>query len=187
VGDVAGHGIPSALVAASAKVELAMNTEIETDPARVLAAMNDGLLKQAGRKRPMSFWLGILDPATRQLRYANAGQNFPILRFADGRMHMVESTGYPLGSRKKPLYVSEAIDLSAGARLFVYSDGMVEAHAPDGEPFDYRRLTDAAGRQALAPLDTAIRSIFHEVHAWSGRAVPEDDQTLVILDIEARP
>ncbi|MBF0548432.1 MAG: SpoIIE family protein phosphatase [Candidatus Riflebacteria bacterium] len=185
VGDVAGHGIPSALVAASAKVELAMNSEMESNPAKVLAAMNIGLLKLIGRKRPMSFWLGILDPKTLILRYSNAGQCYPVLQIPQEQLKMVEGKGYPLGSRVKAVFTDGTIDFSRGGRLFVYSDGIIEAHDPIGEPFDYTRFIALARNFNESPLDSSIKEIFREVHNWSKRPVPEDDQTLVILDIEA--
>jgi len=186
VGDVAGHGIPSALVAASAKMELALNAEMEDDPAQVLVAMNAGLLTQAGRKRPMSFWLGIFDPNTRLLRFANAGQSFPVLLADEQEPAMVKSTGYPLGSRRKAAFSGSTLDLTAGGRLLVYSDGIVEAHAPDQEPYDYSRLTALAHSLFRERVDAeaSIEAIFRAVTAWSRRSVPEDDQTLVILDVD---
>ena len=61
IGDVAGHGIASALVGASAKILLALMAP-GAEPAAILAAMNRGFFDQAGRSKPMSMWVGIFDP-----------------------------------------------------------------------------------------------------------------------------
>ncbi len=186
VGDVAGHGIPSALVAASAKVELAMNAEAGAEPAAILTAINAGLLKQAGRKRPMTFWVGIFEPAAGRLRYASAGHNFPFVVRASGEAEQLACPGYPLGARLKGVFTGRTIDLAPGDRLYAYSDGLVEAHAASGEPFDYDRLGALFQTVRPAPPAEAIGRVFAEVQAWSGRTVPEDDQTLVVLHVESR-
>jgi sigma-B regulation protein RsbU (phosphoserine phosphatase) len=187
VGDVAGHGIPSALVAASAKVELAMNTEMELDPAKILMAMNAGLMKQAGRKRPMSFWMAIFDPVSRILQYSNAGQNFPVALITGEEPKMVEGKGYPLGARQKTGYTTGTVDFSKGGRLFAYSDGIVEAHTAAGDPYDYSRFVELTQKHRFTPINDAIKDVFEQVRSWSNRDVPEDDQTLVILDIGGKP
>ena len=99
---------------------------------------------------------------------------------------MVKSTGYPLGSRRKTAFSGSTLDLTAGGRLLVYSDGIVEAHAPDQEPYDYNRLTALAHSLFRERVDAeaSIEAIFRAVTAWSRRSVPEDDQTLVILDVD---
>lgn len=188
VGDVAGHGIPSALVAASAKMELALNAETEENPAIILAKMNAGLSRQAGRKRPMSFWLGIFDPVERTLCFANAGQSFPILLMSGQEPRMVKGIGYPLGARKVVKFASHTLDLAAGGRLLVYSDGLVEAATPEADLFGYERLTELAAALFAAGTspENMIDSAFQTTQKWSGRDIPEDDQTLVILDVAER-
>ncbi len=184
VGDVAGHGIPSALVAAAAKVELAMNTEYERDPAVILASINAAFMKQVGRKRPMTFWLGLFDPATRQLHYANAGHNFPLAVVNGEKPCMLEGKGYPLGSRQKTAYVSGTLDLTRGGRVYAYSDGIIEAQHATRGPFDYSRFEAGAVRCLTLGVSESIAALFDEARAWSGQTVPDDDQTLVILHVE---
>ncbi len=184
VGDVAGHGVPSALVAAAAKVELAMAAEVDADPGRILEAMHTGLARQAGRKRPMSFWVGILDPRTGTLHYGNAGQSFPIALIGDDAPRQIEGPGYPLASRKKAAFAVGALELGRRSRICLYSDGLVEAHSPAQEPFDYSRLVTTLDTHRGRPVDEAIAATFTAVRTWSGLPVPEDDQTLVILDWE---
>ncbi len=187
-GDVAGHGIPAGLVVASVKMALALSVQTETDPAHILASVDQCLREQGGRFKPMTFWLGIFDPPTCRLSYASAGSCYPMLVVRGEAPRMLEMAGYPLGSRKKPVFQSDVVDLSAGGRLVLYTDGFPEApRLGEGTPFDYTNLLRVAQETRNATLDTSIDRFFAEVTFWAGAEVPVDDQTLVILDVEARP
>ncbi len=184
-GDVAGHGIPAGLVVASVKMALALSVEQESDPAQVLVSVDRCLREQGGRFKPMTFWLGIYDPRVRKLAYASAGSCYPILLLHGQAGQMLKMAGYPLGSRKKPVFQSDVVDLAPGGRLLLYTDGFPEALRSDGTPFDYANLLRIAEETRRAALPTTIDWMFARVTEWAGSEVPADDQTLVVLDIEA--
>jgi hypothetical protein len=181
IGDVAGHGVPSGLVAGGAKMELAMNAETEADPGTILRRMNEGLRRLAANKRPMSFWLGLFDPVTGTMRYANAGHNFPVLIDPAGRQSYVKATGYPLGSRTKNEFVPQAMNVAAGSTLVLYTDGLVEALGANGQPWGYEGLARELEQTRHLPVAGMIVAVFDHAQQWSGAPVPEDDQTLVVL------
>jgi len=66
IGDVAGHGIASALIAAQIRIEIAMGLEEGVAPARLLAAINGRFHERYGRLRSVTVWLGVFDPTTRR-------------------------------------------------------------------------------------------------------------------------
>lgn len=187
LGDVAGHGIPSGLVAASAKVALALYAESEPTPHAILLGMNRSIQEQTGRARPMTFWLGLFDPKERTLSFANAGQCYPILLAGDDPPCMIEMPGMPLGSVKKPNFSQGHIDLRRGGRLYLYSDGLIEASTVAEEMFGYPKMLKTLGDLRAVSCSEALQRVFALVHAFSGKAIPDDDQTMVILDVEPRP
>ncbi len=182
IGDVAGHGIAAALVGASAKALLAMTAPL-ADPAAILAAMNQGLLDQTGRAKPMSLWVGLFDPGRRTVRYACAGHNYPLAVMASGETVSAGVPGYPLGTRRNARYQGSTLEFPAGGRLYLYTDGLIEAHNAAAEPFGYDRFAQAARDLRARPPEEAIRDLLRRCEDWAGRAPPEDDQTLVLLDV----
>ncbi len=188
VGDVAGHGVPSALVVAAAKVELALLARRRAGPAEILTAMNQAFHEQVGKVRPMTFWLGIYDPASGGLDCASAGHNFPIVVQGNADPVMVGVPGYPLGSRRKAVFTQAHVDLSRGAVVVAYTDGLIEARNDQGEQFGYERLLAAVESMTVNTTDPALLAsgIQAAVNRWSPRIPPEDDQTLVVLHVAAR-
>jgi serine phosphatase RsbU (regulator of sigma subunit) len=74
------------------------------------------------------------------LRYANAGHDLPYLRRRGGECEELRARGMPLGLMPGMIYEEKEILLDAGEEAFFYTDGLVEAHASDGEMFGFPRL-----------------------------------------------
>ncbi|HOT29468.1 MAG TPA: SpoIIE family protein phosphatase [Candidatus Ozemobacteraceae bacterium] len=181
VGDVVGHGIPAALVTAAAKVELGMQLRRQCGPAETLLKMNETFGEQAGRLRPMSLWLGIFDPSTGELAAAAAGHPYGILAHPGGVTELIGTTGYPLGSRRTASFTETRVAIPPGGCLVLYSDGLPEALDRTGAPFGYDRLRAAIARLRNLPPGEMAEALLGLVAEWSGRTVPADDQTLLIL------
>ncbi|RCK79424.1 MAG: Serine phosphatase RsbU, regulator of sigma subunit [Candidatus Ozemobacter sibiricus] len=186
IGDVAGHGIPSALVGAAAKALLALTAPLG-DPAAILAAMNRGFLDQAGRAKPMSFWVGLFDPTTRRLRFANAGHNFPLAVRPTGELVTAGTPGYPLGTRRHPTYTAGLLDLTTGGRLHLYSDGLIEAHDRTDQPYGYDRFADTASDLLPPGLDRPRAEPFAHQAAQTGEPLRRADGSLVVVLTTAGP
>ena len=90
----------------------------------------------------------ILDPASGRLRYANAGQDLPYLRHADGTVDELRAAGMPLGLMTGMRYDERETSLLPGDSLLFYSDGLVEAHDPEREMFGFPRLMTLLGAHA---------------------------------------
>lgn len=185
VGDVAGHGIPSALVAAAVKVELALQARRETSPATILEGISRGLHEQMGRERTMSLWLGIFDSAKGILRYAAAGHPAALLMIGD-EAREIGTVGYPLAARKQATYREGEVVLPTPSFLMIYTDGLVEARNGSGEPLGYPGLHRLAADRVGQDHSRLVQDILEAVTTWSGNSAPEDDQTLVMLRIGGR-
>jgi sigma-B regulation protein RsbU (phosphoserine phosphatase) len=194
ISDASGHGPSAAVVAAILNTLLhslfrrpANDTYVNCVPALlpndVLALANDELADKQIEHSFVTAFLAIWDPATATLIYARAGHNPPLfMKAADGTIAELDAaSGLPLGLFPKQSFDQATIRLSPGDVLLMFSDGIIEAENPAGEPFDMQQLqaTLMASRHSTArEMLIAIRSAV-QTHQQGSR--PQDDQTLLVL------
>ena len=114
------------------------------------------------------------------MRYANAGHDLPYLRHSDGECEELKARGMPLGLMPDMSYEEKEIVLDAAEGVLFYSDGLVEAHNPEGEMFGFPRL------RALVAEHGKERSLggllLEELYSFTGEGwEQEDDITLLTL------
>ncbi len=139
IGDVTDKGVPAALVMATTRTLLRAAAERLESPGRVLERVNDLLYPDIPARMFVTCLYALLDPATGQLRYANAGHDLPYCRRKEG-VDELRATGMPLGLMPGMTYEEKEILLAPGETVLFHSDGLVEAHNPDGEMFGFPRL-----------------------------------------------
>jgi serine phosphatase RsbU (regulator of sigma subunit)/anti-sigma regulatory factor (Ser/Thr protein kinase) len=180
IGDVTDKGVPAALVMATTRSILRAAAERLTSPGQVLAQVNDLLHPDIPPKMFVTCLYAILDPASGVFSYANAGHCLPYRRGQDG-VHELRATGMPLGLMPGMAYEEKETTLLPGESLFFYSDGLVEAHNPQGEMFGFPRLRGLlASRLSDATL---IEFLQTELSVFTGRDwEQEDDATFLTLE-----
>lgn len=121
----------------------------------------------------------VLDPKEGLLRFANAGQDLPCVRNADG-LRELWVTGMPLGLMPGMEYEEKEVLLKPGESVFMYSDGLVEAHNQRREMFGLPRLRGLVREHpGGAPL---IDFLLNELAEFTGpESIQEDDVTMVTL------
>lgn len=181
LGDVTDKGIPAALVMATTRSMLrAVGTQHAFSPGQVLAHVNELLCPDLPDSMFVTCFYAILDPATGQLRYANAGQDLPYVRHTDGEVGELRARGMPLGLMPGMLYEEQETTLLPGDSLLFYSDGLVEAHSPTREMFGFPRLVRLLGEHGDGT--PPIVFLLHELADFTGADwEQEDDITLVAL------
>jgi serine phosphatase RsbU (regulator of sigma subunit) len=179
VGDATGHGMPAALVMATARSMLRAVSQTSKSPGEVLRRANDPLFMDIPPNMFVTCFYAILEPKSGRLRYANAGHDLPYL-WHGGYAEELRARGMPLGLMPGMSYEEKEIVLDAGEGVLFYSDGLVEAHDPKGEMFGFPRL------QALIAEHGAERSLedflLEELYSFVGEGwEQEDDITLLTL------
>jgi serine phosphatase RsbU (regulator of sigma subunit) len=122
----------------------------------------------------------ILDSESGRLVYANAGHDLPYLWHHGEGAHELRATGMPLGLMNEMSYEEKEAVLREGDSVLYYSDGLVEAHDPEGEMFGLPRL------RALVAEHGEVRSLgdflLKELYSFTGEGwEQEDDITLLTL------
>jgi serine phosphatase RsbU (regulator of sigma subunit)/anti-sigma regulatory factor (Ser/Thr protein kinase) len=179
IGDVTDKGIPAAMVMAATKSLLRASAQRLIDPGAVLARVNDQLCPEIPENMFVTCFYGVLDPDTGRLRYANAGHNLPIVD-SGGEASELRATGMPLGLMPEMSYEERETTLARGARVLFYSDGLVEAHAPDREMFGTARAAELL-RGAASAGEILHRQLTALDEFTDDAAEQEDDITLVAL------
>jgi sigma-B regulation protein RsbU (phosphoserine phosphatase) len=151
VGDVAGKGLPAAMLVSVLVGALRAVAEYTTRPAEILANLNERLVGRVGGG--FSTALAALIAADGEVTIANAGHLSPYL---DGKE--VELPGaLPLGVTSTATYETTESYLPAGSRLTFYSDGVVEAQNSKGELFGFERAHELSTLSAAAIVEAAKR------------------------------
>src|SRR5215218_4876472 len=141
VGDATGKGMPAALVMATIRGMLRAVVQSLESPGEVLARVNEALVADSPPSMFVTCFYGVLDPENGRLRYANAGHNLPC-RKHDGQADELRARGMPLGLIPGMRYEQKETILASGESTLFYSDGLVEAHDPQGEMFGFPRLRE---------------------------------------------
>jgi serine phosphatase RsbU (regulator of sigma subunit)/anti-sigma regulatory factor (Ser/Thr protein kinase) len=180
VGDVTDKGVPAALVMARTHSILRAEAPRLVEPGRVLARANELLVPEMPAKMFVTCLYGVLDTATGRFRFANAGHNLPCIRTPDGVVEP-RATGMPLGLLPGISYEEAVGEIGPGDEVLLFSDGMVEVHAPDGEMYGFPRLRRAIAEEAGSGSDVIDR-LLERLHAFTGPGwEQEDDITVVAL------
>ncbi len=180
IGDVTDKGVPAAMVMAATRSLLRASGGRLGDPGAVLARVNDLLHPDIPARMFVTCLYGLLDPVSGRLRFANAGHNLPYLRAADGTVAEPRATGMPLGLMAGMTYEEHEALMTPGQELLLHSDGIAEAHGPDGAMFGLPRLQSVVGNST----GTAgpIRRVLDALEAFTRPGwEQEDDITLLSL------
>ncbi len=180
IGDVADKGLPAALVMASTHALLRAAAPRLICPGAVLEKVNELLYGDTPAHIFVTCLALLLDHASGQVTFANAGHDVPYVRTADGVAEL-RAKGMPLGLMPGMSYEEKTFSFRPGDRALLHSDGLSEAHGPGREMFGFHRVAALAGRGASGQdlLDLCLR----ELAAFTGPGYEqEDDITLLALE-----
>lgn len=179
IGDVAGHGLAAAVVMAMVQTVLHARPSGIKGAADLLAHVNRQLCsKQIGGF--CTAFLGVYEPRTRTLSYANAGHPPPLIRrhtTAD-LLALNDAVSLPLGIMDSESFSSASVRLEEGDALLFYTDGIVEARNEGGMIIDQERLSSFLATGSTKPSEVTDRIRAALDSGLNGKA-PEDDQTMV--------
>jgi serine phosphatase RsbU (regulator of sigma subunit) len=183
VGDVAGKGLPAAVVMTKAvsAARVAFHRHHEHDPAAALDAVVDELhdyLSDTGLF--VTLIVGAHRPGSGIATLCNAGHS-PVLTVRDGAVQAIPPSLPPVGVIRGRTGRNHCVPLTRGDVLVLGSDGLSEQQNPAGELFGYQRFEQAMLQRYELPLAELGRSVLDEVTEFAAGTAPSDDRTLVLL------
>jgi serine phosphatase RsbU (regulator of sigma subunit) len=193
IGDVTGHGVASATVtaAAAAAVDVAVRHGGETlELTALVGAVDAAVRRVGGGELTMTCFAAILDAAAREIQFVSCGHTTPYLcrprvpgERGELELQALVGRGNPLGTPSAaPAAKVQQKPLRAGDLVVWYTDGVIEAKDPSGQPFGDRRLQRMLRRLDLDHLTpvSVHDVIYASVAAHRAGSAREDDETLVV-------
>jgi phosphoserine phosphatase RsbU/P len=178
--DVSGHGVGSALLAVSAANVLASGglpgVDLR-DPGQVMTKLNDMFQMDRQDGKYFTIWYGVYRPSDRKLLHCNAGHP-PALLWANGSLSELEVDGPAVGMVPELPYATHTTEVTEGARLLVYSDGVFEIEKPDGLMWQYAEFVTHIGPEFALGGDL-IERMLSFVREMRGGDTLGDDFSMV--------
>lgn len=190
LGDVSGKGVSAALVMSNV-VSAARSLLSGSDtpgPAALLTRLNGILHRTTSPETFVTLFYAEYDLRTGNLRYANAGHDWPFVITSDGEMQIeLEASGLMLGALGDSEVSERELALRPGQILVAYSDGLVDTVNAADEPFELRRVHEAIRPHLGESPARIVDAIVERLRAFRGDAEEIDDVTLVVLRRVSRP
>jgi serine phosphatase RsbU (regulator of sigma subunit) len=181
VGDVAGKGLPAALMMSSLQARVQVLSEETEDIADFVTRLNRSVSASCPGNRFITFFIAMFDPANGEFSYCNAGHNPPFLIRKNGDVEQLEIGGPVLGILKQMQYQSGSGKLEPGDIIGMYSDGVTEARNPADDEFgDDPTMVQFVERRGNSAQEI-VTGLFHHLEGFMSTAPAADDITLVVL------
>lgn len=182
VSDVSGKGIPAALFMVMAKTLLMSHTKKTDNPAQAFEDTNNSLCDNNKDEMFVTSWMGVLALSSGELVYINAGHNPPLCKHKDGEYTFItERSGFVLAGMEHMKYKPYTIKLLPEDRLFVYSDGVTEAHNEKDEIYGEERLRQCLTEHGEDAPKEQIEKVWEELEDFKGKEEQFDDITMLAL------
>jgi sigma-B regulation protein RsbU (phosphoserine phosphatase) len=184
IGDVSGHGIPSALLMATVRSSLRQRLSLPGSTANVISDVNRHLVKDVEDSGQfMTMFLLVLGTATRQLEWVRAGHD-PGIAYDPGSDAFYElgGSGIALGVDADWIYEdNKKADSSNGQIIFLSTDGIWEARNKKGEMLGKEPILNAIRQNASSDARQIIDATFDLLDEFIGGGKIQDDITSVVI------
>ena len=184
IADVSGHGVSAGMLMSSLQTAIQTMAPDMDSPAEILQRLNRFYIHNINFTTFVTVFLAKFDPTNRTLSYVNSGHNPPaVFRRSEHKVDWLMPTAPAIGLAENYLPRTDAVQLSNGDVLLLYTDGLSEAFNNEFEQFGFERIADFL-RDAgdLSPSD--MLQLVREGVAAHGGSVPlSDDLTLVAMKV----
>jgi hypothetical protein len=182
VGDVAGKGMPAALLMALLQGSLRTLISAGFRGVDLITKLNEHLVKNTPSNSLITLFYAELQTTTGEFRYVNAGHNYPFLLRRLRPDERLASNSIVLGITREALFIETPVLLEVGDRVVLFTDGISEAFNAQDEEFGETRMAAFLGRNRLMPPGELIQGVLAEALRFCGEKRPTDDITLMVID-----
>jgi len=182
IGDVSGKGVPASLFMAVTRTLLRSVSTIDGSPSAVVSSLNKSLSYNNESSMFVTFFVGMLNLKTGELKFSNAGHNPPFMIRNNGKVEMFEVTkSIPIGLFEDIKYTESVVHLQKGDKLFMYTDGITEAENHDKALYSAERLMMILQKNILATPKQLIQTVDEDVALHVDKYPQSDDLTMMTI------
>jgi hypothetical protein len=181
IGDVAGKGIPAALLMALLQASVHTLITAGFRGAVLVEKLNAYLCAAIPSNSLVTLFYAELDTSTGDFRYINAGHNSPFLVRSSPAIERLQSTGMALGILKESSFDAMDARLGSGDRLLLFTDGITEAFNEADEEYGEERMMRFIQAHIESGQEEFIAGLIGDVLKFCGEARPGDDMTLLLI------
>jgi len=185
VGDVSGKGAGAAMIMANLQAALRSMARVGVPLGEMVGGINDIIHANTRVEQFITFFAAIYDPATRELRFVNAGHNPPRVIRVDGSASALDPVGPILGVFPGLVFAEQSVALAPGDLLIAFTDGVSEAMNAADEDFGEERIVTVAAPLREGPPAPVLAAIEAAVTAFRGERDLLDDYTLLVARVTA--
>ncbi len=186
IGDVSGHGIPAALMMASARAFLRQRSILPGTLVDIVSDVNQQMARDFEETGGfMTLFYLTIDTPNNCLYWVRAGHDPAILYDPESEaFEELRGAGIALGVDMDGHYAQyQKENLKRGQIILLGSDGLWEARNPKGDMFGKAPVHQIVGKLAQSSAKEILTACFHEFNVFLGDCAPEDDVTLVVIKI----
>jgi len=181
LGDVSGKGMPASLMMMALHARVQVLAEDPGHLASFMTRLNKATCANCPSNRFITFFFCVMNAATGDIAFANAGHNPPIIVRASGEAEMLDSGGGPvLGILSIASYSENRRQLERGDMLVLYSDGVTEATNINYDEFGEERFIEVLRAHRTEPATAIVAAVTKALSEFAAGAPQADDITLVV-------
>jgi sigma-B regulation protein RsbU (phosphoserine phosphatase) len=185
VGDVSGKGVAAGLFMAVTRTLIRAIARQGLKPVEVLRIVNGELVPENSAMLFVTVILGLYDPATGLIEYAQGGHNQAVLIDSNGLATFQPPGGQPLGVFDNADFAELSCNLKPGEAFILYSDGVTEAMNSSRDCYSDQRLVTLLGDVIGQDSRAITKTILADVKKFVGGADQSDDITILALRRQA--
>lgn len=185
IADVSGHSVASGLIAMSFRSSFRQYRQQQLEMETLFCKVNEFLsaeLNTAGHF--LSAFFARYNENHGELRYVNAGHNYPVVLRQDGSFEELDSSGLLIGVIPDWQYDSDSVKLHSGDTLVLYTDGVVEAENQDKEQFGMDRFKEAIKKHSKLSAKLMYHMVLKELYVFQDENYNQDDVTLIVFKVK---
>src|SRR5262245_45243693 len=186
IADVSGKGVPAALLVSTVASTVRAFADGSLAPKALVEQVNRAAVRSSAAGKFVTFFYAELDHARGQLKYVNAGHNYPRLRRASGEVLPLDVGGTPLGLFEGMPYAEGVQPFAPGDSLLLFSDGISEAIDTFNQEYGEDRLEALWKQHGAGPGAAFLDLIYDDVIRFRGAAAQNDDMTMVVVSPAAQ-
>lgn len=182
VADVAGKGIPAALLMARLYSAARFHLLTQSSVAKAMTGLNREIASSGLGFRFITCVIAILNPRTHELTISNAGHLPPLLRHANGEVEQVARGvgGLPLGVMPDQVFQEIVVPLAPGDTFVAFTDGITEAMNSNNDLYGNKLLTKYLATGPKHP-EELVKGLIQDVETYTESRPQSDDMCLVCL------